>query len=156
MKVDSTPQLEEDDEFEEFDTEGVAAPSLHPAVSHRRCATLPHFNSLRTEATPFRTGSDLLDVACSVLPCTVRLFPAASPGMECKTKWVHHTMQNGRSSRRTQTSRSYGRRTGTTTRWQALHAVLTYVSLNTSRPADGQTAVWLGHLKGATDVVLTP
>ena len=31
MKVDSTPQLEEDDEFEEFDTEGMAALAVPPS-----------------------------------------------------------------------------------------------------------------------------
>lgn len=39
MKVDSTPQLEEDDEFEEFDTEGPAAALFNLRLASAVCSS---------------------------------------------------------------------------------------------------------------------
>jgi hypothetical protein len=38
VKVDSTPQLEEDDEFEEFDTEGPAATLFNLLLASSVCS----------------------------------------------------------------------------------------------------------------------
>lgn len=65
VKVDSTPQLEEDDEFEEFDTEGNAALHMRPvvsvAVASAQCILLFHMPQQRLQGD-----------SCSLLalPCT--------------------------------------------------------------------------------------